>query len=664
MAAHPKKSLWHNTPFQLMWTSAAASGFGDRVMMSAALALMGAWGAGADTTAAMAANSFFFFLPYVIFSIPGGWLADKLPRKVILMGCDFARAAVLLKGALMIAAVAAIVSPPIVAAEEQWKVCVSLLAVGSLAALFYPARYALIPALVGQERVQMGNAVIGSITLVASMLGLVICGEWMDPKGPDSIRIALFVAVGLYTAAGIAFAFMRVPRHGQGTPASAGKSKASGAGYILSHRRTLNLNLLYLLVWAVAMLAFAAVPAVGKMNFGLLDHTLQKNASNLGAAMGVGLLFGAVFMAVLPTRRQGGVVMMLALVPTGLGMAGLTVCPWMPLCFACAFVAGFFGHITMIGCVTLIQSTTPDYVLGRVMGLNSMLSTVGLVGVNLIVGLPALAEQANHLGLNAHLPAEYSADQWILRATGTAGLSLAFLGAWYGLKHLTRGPMPNRTTNLFHRIVNFLCLGWHQTVWIGRQHVPAYGSVILSMNHTAAVDPFLVQAGLNRMVRWLMADKYMFKVMQPLWSAINPIVLRRGQRGGAQIRTMMTELKKDCVLGIFPEGGLQRMERTVHPFKIGVAVLAKKTGVPVVPVWIHGTAVSDNIAVHAFKPSRCTVIFGKPIVCAEDETEDAFLMRLRAAMLALRAQVPASRRCYEEPDPDDAHPLAVHSLDD
>lgn len=660
MSASPKISLWRNTPFQLMWTSAAASGFGDQVMQSAALVLLGAWSATADTSAAAAANKFFFFLPYVTLSVAAGWLADKLPRKFILMGCDFARAGVLLKGALLITAAATMPIPD----GAQWKICAALLAVGALAATFYPARYALIPALVGQDRVQMGNAVIGSVTLVASMLGLVVCGEWMKADNAASVREALIFAAVLYTAAGVAFTFMRVPAHARNTEKlPGGKGKASGVGYILTHRRTLNLNLLYLLVWAVAMLSFAAVPAVGKMNFAMHDQALQQNATRLGGAMGLGLFLGAVFMALLPTRRQGGLVMLLALVPTGLAMAGLAASPWMPLCFACALVAGIFGHIAMIGCVTLIQSTTPDYVLGRVMGLNSMLSTVGLVGVNLVVGLPEIFRQLNHLGLNVHAPSGYTADHWVLRATIASGLALALLGAWHGLRHWTRGHFSSRTTNLFWRLVNFLCLAWHRTQWIGRENVPARGPIILSMNHTAALDPFLVQAGLNRMVRWLMMDKYMFGFMKPLWNAINPIVLRKGERGGVQIRTMMNELQHGCIIGIFPEGGLQRKQRIVRPFKIGVAVLAKRTGVPVVPVWIHGTPLSDSVAAHVFKPCLATIVYGKPLLCGTDETEDAFLKRLRQAMLDLRAKVPADRRQYVEPDPDDAHPLPAHTRD-
>lgn len=654
-----QKPLWRNSAFQLMWTSAAASGFGDKAVMLSALALLGAWGKAADTTGANAANQFCFFLPYILFSIPAGLLADKLPRRFIMMACDWGRGLILLRGVLWLSALAVAASPdlppvggqPLVGPDHQWKIFAVLLAVGACAAVFSPARYAVIPQIVGQQRVQLGNAIIGSIGVMAALIGAVLCGAYIDPEHPETIRRILLLTIGLYGAAGLAFAFMRLPRlHPH---AAAGQPAASGIRYILRHRRTLQLNLLYLLVWGMAMLVFAAVPTVGKMNFNLEGQPLQATSTLLGAAMGAGMLLGAVFMSLLPTRRQGGILMTAFLVPTGLGMVVMALSPWMPLCFAAAFVCGFCGHASLISCVTLIQSTTPDHVLGRVMGLNSMLSTVGLVGVNLIVGLPEIAHQANLLGAHVDVSAVPPADRWMLTATWAAGLALAAMGAHCAIRHGTGGIMPTRIGNAFYRVTNFYALGWNRTVWIGRHLVPGGGPVILSMNHTAGPDPWLVQAGLNRMIRWLMLDKYMFRVLAPLWRAVDPIVIRQGERGSAQVRQMIAAVEQGGMVGIFPEGGLQRSRRVLQKFGGGVAVLAKKTGAPVVPVWIHGTPLSENLAWQMLIPSRCTVVFGKPLRCGPDEAEDVFLRRLRLVMLGLRAQVPADRRCYEEPDPED-----------
>ena len=73
--------MWRNVSFLLMWSSVAASGFGDRLIQLAAEPMLGVYEQ--DTSAAQitAAVMFFFFLPYMVLTIAGGWLADHLPRK-------------------------------------------------------------------------------------------------------------------------------------------------------------------------------------------------------------------------------------------------------------------------------------------------------------------------------------------------------------------------------------------------------------------------------------------------------------------------------------------------------------------------------------------------------------------------------------------------------
>ena len=75
-----------------MWTSTAASGFGDRMIMLAALALLGGLAEGVDSTATQAGTQFFFFAPYFFFAVLGGWIGDRMPRKWLLLICDEARA--------------------------------------------------------------------------------------------------------------------------------------------------------------------------------------------------------------------------------------------------------------------------------------------------------------------------------------------------------------------------------------------------------------------------------------------------------------------------------------------------------------------------------------------------------------------------------------------
>ncbi|HEX7008798.1 MAG TPA: hypothetical protein VF184_02380, partial [Phycisphaeraceae bacterium] len=80
--------LWRNVSFVLMWSSVAASGFSDQVIRLVALPLLGVSDAGVQASAVTAGVTFFFFLPYLAMMAPAGWLADRLPRKWIMLACD------------------------------------------------------------------------------------------------------------------------------------------------------------------------------------------------------------------------------------------------------------------------------------------------------------------------------------------------------------------------------------------------------------------------------------------------------------------------------------------------------------------------------------------------------------------------------------------------
>ena len=137
--------LWRNPSFTLMWTSTAASGYGDRMIMLAALAMLGGMAAGADVSAVQASTQFWFFLPYLLFNLVGGWLADHLPRKWMLLSCDEARGLILLASFFVLGGLSGAAPLP---QESQWKVYTALALIGCFAAIFNPTRNAIVPQIV------------------------------------------------------------------------------------------------------------------------------------------------------------------------------------------------------------------------------------------------------------------------------------------------------------------------------------------------------------------------------------------------------------------------------------------------------------------------------------------------------------------------------------
>ncbi|MEO1235334.1 MAG: MFS transporter, partial [Planctomycetota bacterium] len=189
MSRRPLTPLWRNRNFVLMWTSTAASGFGDRMIMSSALALLGAFGASAGSASINSQTQFFFVLPYVLLSLGVGWLADHLPRKWMLMFCDEARAGLLLLAATMIPLVDAQAALP---EDQKWKVLALLTAIGCCAASFNPVRNAIVPDLMPRSQLQSANAVILTITVIASMVGQVVAPLVIDVEARATVRTALF----------------------------------------------------------------------------------------------------------------------------------------------------------------------------------------------------------------------------------------------------------------------------------------------------------------------------------------------------------------------------------------------------------------------------------------------------------------------------------------
>ncbi len=641
---HDRVPLWRNVSFTLMWVSTAASGFGDRMMMLAALTIMGATGADAESTSINAATQFAFFFAYFVWSLPGGWLADHLPRKWIMLGCDEGRALTLLLAITLVPATIVALGPEAASwtmldiLSRYWQVLAVLFVVGTFAACFNPARTSIVPQVVATDQLQTGNALLISISVVANMIGLVVADLIIDPDNTQSIKNGLWFAMALFAVSGTFFIFMKVrepihtSRRERREHPERRRSFRQAARYILGHRRVIQLTMLHGLTWGAAMIVYSAPFAVWKVNFGIFGEELQTYYVWMSAMLGLGMLGGAAVVAWIGTRREATLPMMVALVLAGLSVTLLAIIRVEWIVFLLSFMIGVFGNVTIIGVITLLQSITPNYIRGRVIGLDALATTI----VSLFV-LAAVTFMPN-------------ADHNILWVLDIVGPVMILVGIFQLARFLIAGPMPNRMANVFWKLERWYCMVWHRLEWEGRHHIPRTGPVVIASNHTTALDPFLIQAASPRMVRWLMLTSYRFKLLNPLWNAIEPICLPhrigddRPEDGTAQVRQIVKELKKGDVVGMFPEGHLQYDNRVLKPFEPGAAVCARLGGAVIVPCWISGTPLSTSMWVHLFKPTRSRVRFGPPMAVDRKADPAAVTAELRERMLSL-AWESGSHRC-------------------
>jgi len=611
--------LWRNFSFTLMWTSTAASGFGDRMIMLASLALLGGLAAHGDSTSIQAGTQFFFFLPYLFFSVLGGWAADRLPRKWLLFACDEARGLLLLMSFFMIAGVTT------VAANREWEVYAMLFAIGVFAAVFNPTRNAIVPQLVDRSQMQPANAMVLVINVVFSMIGMVVGGRIISPNEASSVQTGLLVGAVFYLVSGAFFAFMR-PRDTR-LLAEPGKAPAvvslpEALRYIGQHRRIIGLIAIDALVWAAAAATYSGVIGLCKHHYGLTGKPLMEQFTQVSASLGFGMLVGAVLIGLIRTRQEAPLVMGIALVVAGLNVLLVSLVPHPVVTYGGAFIIGVAGNVAIVSVISLLQSIAPNAVRGSVMGVAAMATTVASIAI---------------YGAIWQLP---NADTKIVGVLAGIGPLLMLAGLFYAGHYLIHGPLPTAGANFFRHFTRLFCLVWHRLEWTGRHHIPHDGPVILACNHTTALDPFILQSACPRQIRWVMLTSYRFKALEFFWKMIDPIFIdydKDGERVNAskQVRQIVAELKKGDILGIFPEGGLQYDNRVLKVFEDGAAVTARLGKAQIVPCWVEGTVRSKSLLAHFLKPGHRRIAFGKPFTPDPKASPADVTAELRRRMIAL-----------------------------
>ncbi len=147
-----------------------------------------------------------------------------------------------------------------------------------------------------------------------------------------------------------------------------------------------------------------------------------------------------------------------------------------------------------------------------------------------------------------------------------------------------------------------------------REHIPTDlkpGPIIIVANHTAGIDPILIQASCPFEIRWIMASDMRATGLEWFWKWQKIIFVGRDRNSTAVgLRTAIEHLQDHGVVGIFPEGGLERPPRHILPFHPGFAMLVRKTGARILPVFIDDTPQIDPAWASLWKPSRSTISFG------------------------------------------------------
>lgn len=152
---------------------------------------------------------------------------------------------------------------------------------------------------------------------------------------------------------------------------------------------------------------------------------------------------------------------------------------------------------------------------------------------------------------------------------------------------------------------------------IGVKNVPKHGPLLLAPNHFSQMDHFLVGVYLRRKVRF-MAKSQMFgpPVLTYVYKHGGVFPVRRGHRDEEAFETARQLLDQGEMVLVYAEGGRSRSQQLGEP-KPGIGRIALESGVPVVPVAIHGSERARQWKRLYFP--KVTVQFGEPVSFPREE---------------------------------------------
>ena len=544
--------LLKDGPFEaFLWTQFLGA-FNDNVfkMIVSVFAVSAAAGSNISSRNLALAGAV-FVLPFLLFAGYSGQLTDRFSKTRVL---QITKSFEILT---MLLAIAALLAGRI----EYLLVVLFLLA--TQANFFSPAKYGILPEMLGEAQLTRANGLLELTTFVAIVIGTsfgtFLFQRWQDTPLRMGLALLAIAVAGSLASLGI----RKVPAAGSREPFNWNPFHEIVEGArVLRARKPLALSV-YGISW------FWFVGALFQLALLLLGaevlHVDETRVGLLVAALAAGIGLGSVGAGAL-----SGDYIELGLVPIGstlMGIASIALGATTSYTHAivCLVAFGAGGGLFAVPLNAFLQDEAPAAEKGRILATNNF---ANMVGVILASGF--LWVLHDEFYWNAAM---------IILALGV----LMIIGSTI---LAVRMPLP---------IIRFVL--WVFTMMVfrvrfeGRENIPRTGPALLISNHISYADaPFVGSTTRSRNIHFLMWQpifdvpvvNYFFRVLGAI-----PIDERSPKGTIRALRAAREQLLQGKLVGIFPEGAISHSGEVGH-FQRGFERILQETGAPVVPIHIEG----------------------------------------------------------------------------
>jgi len=322
-----------------------------------------------------------FAAPFILFSMLGGWLADRFSKAAVMGAVKQAEVVIMLFAAVALAF------------ESVWLQLAAIFLMGCHSAIFAPSKYGILPELLPHDRLSWGNGIFELLTFLGIIFGIAASGflaeSFAGEQGFSGLILSGLAIFGWWLSRGIT----PVPA---ANPACA--PRINPVTDLWARLRLMRMDRdLWRANWGNA--GFFFVAALVQMNLmiyaqDVLHLSTSKNAYlNLALALGIG--FGSVAAGYASRGR-----IEYRLVP--IGAVGLAVCS-VPMgvpgvsfmtFVLCLIGLGFAAGLFIVPIAAVLQHRPAPEDKGAVQGAANVLSFIGILAAS---GVQWLSFQTLHL---------------------------------------------------------------------------------------------------------------------------------------------------------------------------------------------------------------------------------------------------------------------------
>ena len=126
-------------------------------------------------------------------------------------------------------------------------------------------------------------------------------------------------------------------------------------------------------------------------------------------------------------------------------------------------------------------------------------------------------------------------------------------------------------------------IGLYKPTYIGLENIPKEKGFILAGNHTSYLDPILIASSLKHEVRFFAKDSLYKGIKKPLFKSLGIIPVNRKIKDKNALNEGIRLLNNNEIIGIFPEGTINRTNKIIMDFKFGAVKMSYETKKPIIP---------------------------------------------------------------------------------